>query len=92
MLGIGVGPVAVGVGAKNLLLLGEPRQLPQVSQGRHPEPVDGSALGWVSDGHDGAEIGGQFPLLAAERRRRYTPERDRRRRHELSTRTRGRAT
>ncbi|WP_374010199.1 TM0106 family RecB-like putative nuclease [Leifsonia sp. LS-T14] len=44
--------VAVGVAAKNLLLLGDPQQLPQVSQGRHPEPVDGSALGWVSDGHD----------------------------------------
>ncbi|WP_431247709.1 TM0106 family RecB-like putative nuclease [Leifsonia xyli] len=44
--------VAVGVAAKNVLLLGDPQQLPQVSQGRHPEPVDGSALGWVSDGHD----------------------------------------
>jgi uncharacterized protein len=44
--------IAVGVAAKNLLLLGDPQQLPQVSQGRHPEPVDGSALGWVSDGHD----------------------------------------
>ncbi|ANF33292.1 DNA helicase [Leifsonia xyli] len=44
--------VAVGVAAKNLLLLGDPQQLPQVSQGRHPEPVDGSALGWVSAGHD----------------------------------------
>ena len=43
---------AIGVAAKNLLLLGDPQQLPQVSQGRHPEPVDGSALGWVSDGHD----------------------------------------
>lgn len=44
--------VAIGVAAKNVLLLGDPQQLPQVSQGRHPEPVDGSALGWVSDGHD----------------------------------------
>lgn len=44
--------IAVGVAAKNLLLLGDPQQLPQVSQGRHPEPVDGSALGWVSEGHD----------------------------------------
>ncbi|MDR6970966.1 uncharacterized protein J2W45_001276 [Leifsonia shinshuensis] len=44
--------IAIGVAAKNLLLLGDPQQLPQVSQGRHPEPVDGSALGWVSDGHD----------------------------------------
>ena len=44
--------IAVGVSATNLLLLGDPQQLPQVSQGTHPEPVDGSALGWVSAGHD----------------------------------------
>ena len=44
--------IACGVAAKNLLLLGDPQQLPQVSQGIHPEPVDGSALGWISDGHD----------------------------------------
>jgi superfamily I DNA and/or RNA helicase len=34
------------------LLLGDPQQLPQVSQGLHPEPIDTSALGWVSEGHD----------------------------------------
>ncbi|WP_460796978.1 TM0106 family RecB-like putative nuclease [Microbacterium sp. GXF0217] len=39
--------IAVAAGAKNLLLLGDPQQLPQVSQGTHPEPVDTSALGWV---------------------------------------------
>src|SRR5690554_3653920 len=44
--------IASSVGARNLLLLGDPQQLPQVSQGLHPEPVDGSALGWISDGHD----------------------------------------
>lgn len=44
--------IAVGVSAKNLLLLGDPQQLPQVSQGLHPEPVDRSALGWLSEGHD----------------------------------------
>ncbi|MHA6670243.1 TM0106 family RecB-like putative nuclease [Homoserinimonas sp. A447] len=44
--------IASGVAARNLLLLGDPQQLPQVSQGLHPEPVDGSALGWISDGHD----------------------------------------
>jgi len=37
-------------GFEVLLLLGDPQQLPQVSQGSHPEPVDGSALGWLSDG------------------------------------------
>src|SRR5690606_19574752 len=40
------------VAARNLMLLGDPQQLPQVSQGLHPEPIDTSALGWVSDGHD----------------------------------------
>lgn len=33
--------------ARNLLLLGDPQQLPQVSQGIHPEPLDASALGWL---------------------------------------------
>lgn len=42
--------IAVAAGAKRLLLLGDPQQLPQVSQGTHPEPVDTSALGWVMDG------------------------------------------
>jgi uncharacterized protein len=41
--------VAVSVAAKRLLLLGDPQQLPQVSQGTHDEPVDRSALGWVMD-------------------------------------------
>ena len=44
--------IAVGVSARNLLLLGDPQQLPQVTQGLHPEPVDTSALGWLSAGHD----------------------------------------
>lgn len=42
--------IAVSVAAQRLLLLGDPQQLPQVSQGTHPEPVDTSALGWVMDG------------------------------------------
>jgi uncharacterized protein len=42
--------VAVSVAAKRLMLLGDPQQLPQVSQGQHPEPVDESALGWLSEG------------------------------------------
>ncbi len=43
--------MAVGVSARNLLLLGDPQQLPQVSQGTHPAPVDQSALGYIADGH-----------------------------------------
>ncbi len=42
--------VAVAPAAANLLLLGDPQQLPQVSQGTHPEPVDASALEWLVDG------------------------------------------
>lgn len=42
--------IAVSIAARNLLLLGDPQQLPQVSQGHHPEPVDESALGWLSEG------------------------------------------
>ena len=44
--------IAVSLAASRLLLLGDPQQLPQVSQGTHPEPVDTSALGWVMDGAD----------------------------------------
>ena len=43
--------IASAVAATRMLLLGDPQQLPQVSQGTHPEPVDVSALGWLADGH-----------------------------------------
>lgn len=43
--------IAVAPSARNLMLLGDPQQLPQVSQGTHPEPVDQSALGWLVEGH-----------------------------------------
>jgi predicted RecB family nuclease len=36
---------AVGTAARNLVLLGDPNQLPQVSQGSHPEGADSSVLG-----------------------------------------------
>lgn len=39
--------LAVSRAADRLLLLGDPQQLPQVSQGSHPDPVDASALGWL---------------------------------------------
>ena len=42
--------LAVARAARNLLLLGDPQQLPQVTQGSHPQPIDESALGWLSDG------------------------------------------
>ncbi|MGE5694374.1 MAG: TM0106 family RecB-like putative nuclease [Candidatus Sericytochromatia bacterium] len=39
--------IAVARAAASLLLLGDPQQLPEVSRGCHPEPVDESALGWL---------------------------------------------
>ncbi|MDJ0336027.1 TM0106 family RecB-like putative nuclease [Salinibacterium sp. G-O1] len=49
--------IGVAMSAKNVLLLGDPQQLPQVSQGTHPAPVDQSALGYIAGGH---------PVLPAE--------------------------
>jgi uncharacterized protein len=37
--------LAVGTAARNLVLLGDPNQLPQVSQGSHPPGADASVLG-----------------------------------------------
>ncbi|MFN2320876.1 MAG: TM0106 family RecB-like putative nuclease [Dermatophilaceae bacterium] len=39
--------LAASVAGARLLLLGDPAQLPQVSTGSHPDPVDASALGWL---------------------------------------------
>ena len=61
--------IASSVAARNLLLLGDPQQLPQVSQGNHPEPVDASALGWVADGHD--VLPAEFGYFLAESRRMH---------------------
>ncbi|GAA2444077.1 TM0106 family RecB-like putative nuclease [Agromyces soli] len=61
--------IAVSVAARNLLLLGDPQQLPQVSQALHPEPVDASALGWVADGHD--VLPAEFGYFLAESRRMH---------------------
>ncbi len=44
--------MAASVAANRLLLLGDPQQLPQVSQATHAEFVDESALGWLMRGHD----------------------------------------
>jgi predicted RecB family nuclease len=43
--------IAVARAAANLMFIGDPQQLPQVSQGRHPEPVQVSALGWLVEEH-----------------------------------------
>ncbi|GAA1938234.1 TM0106 family RecB-like putative nuclease [Agromyces allii] len=61
--------IAASVSARNLLLLGDPQQLPQVSQGIHLEPVDTSALGWIADGHD--VLPAEFGFFLAESRRMH---------------------
>ena len=61
--------IAVSVAARNLLLLGDPQQLPQVSQALHPEPVDTSALGWVADGHE--VLPPEYGYFLAESRRMH---------------------
>src|SRR5262245_3195352 len=42
--------VAAGSAARSLVLLGDPNQLPQVTQGTHPDGADRSALEHVLDG------------------------------------------
>lgn len=42
---------AMGRSAKNIVLVGDPRQLPQVIQGAHPEPADLSCLDWMLGDH-----------------------------------------
>ncbi|ACQ78515.1 conserved hypothetical protein [Beutenbergia cavernae DSM 12333] len=42
--------VATSTAARRLLLLGDPQQLAQVSQGDHAEPIDSSSLAWISGG------------------------------------------
>ncbi|WP_285742871.1 bifunctional RecB family nuclease/DEAD/DEAH box helicase [Lentzea sp. NBRC 105346] len=44
--------VAVATGARNLVLLGDPQQLPQVVQGTHPPGADASALGHLLGSED----------------------------------------
>jgi len=59
--------IGVAMSAKRILLLGDPQQLPQVSQGIHPAPVDGSALGHVIGDH--AVLPKEFGYFLEESRR-----------------------
>lgn len=43
--------VAMGRAARNIVLVGDPRQLPQVVQGAHPEPANLSCLDWMLGEH-----------------------------------------
>jgi uncharacterized protein len=61
--------IAVSLASSRMLLLGDPQQLPQVSQGTHPEPVDTSALGWVIDGAE--VVPPEFGYFLARTRRMH---------------------
>lgn len=61
--------IAASVAAQRLLLLGDPQQLPQVSQGAHPEPVDTSALGWLLGEHETIPAGAGYFLSETRRMR-----------------------
>ena len=41
---------AMGRAARNIVLVGDPQQLPQVIQGAHPAPVNLSCLDWLAQG------------------------------------------
>ena len=43
--------VAMGRAARNIVPVGDPRQLPQVIQGAHPEPANLSCLDWMLGEH-----------------------------------------
>lgn len=43
--------LAIGRAARNIVLVGDPQQLPQVIQGAHPHPANLSCLEWVLDDH-----------------------------------------
>src|SRR3546814_2792971 len=43
--------VAMGRCARNIVLVGDPRQLPQVIQGAHPAPANLSCLEWMLGDH-----------------------------------------
>ncbi len=43
--------VAMGRAARNIVLVGDPRQLPQVIQGAHPPPAHLSCLDWILGDH-----------------------------------------
>ncbi|WP_208645066.1 TM0106 family RecB-like putative nuclease [Rhizobium gallicum] len=43
--------IAMGRCARNIVLVGDPRQLPQVIQGAHPDPANLSCLEWMLGDH-----------------------------------------
>lgn len=60
---------AMGRAARNIVLVGDPRQLPQVIQGAHPEPADLSCLQWMLGEH--ATVPADRGIFLAETRRMH---------------------
>src|SRR5690606_36306304 len=61
--------VAMGRAARNIVLVGAPRQLPQVTQGAHPAPANLSCLEWMLGEH--ATVPADRGIFLAETRRMH---------------------
>lgn len=61
--------VAMGRAARNIVLVGDPRQLPQVIQGAHPAPANLSCLEWMLGEH--ATVPPDRGIFLAETRRMH---------------------
>ena len=61
--------VAMGRAARNIVLVGDPRQLPQVIQGAHPAPANLSCLEWMLGEH--ATVPLDRGIFLAETRRMH---------------------
>jgi predicted RecB family nuclease len=61
--------VAMGRAARNIVLVGDPRQLPQVIQGAHPDPANLSCLDWMLGDH--ATISGDRGIFLPTSRRMH---------------------
>src|SRR3546814_15920491 len=61
--------VAMGRAARNIVLVGDPRQLPQVIQGAHPAPANLSCLEWMLGEH--APVPADRGIFLAETRRMH---------------------
>ncbi len=61
--------VAMSNAAGNLVLIGDPRQLPQVIQGAHPHPAKLSCLDWILG--DGRNVDREHGIFLPESRRMH---------------------
>ena len=61
--------IAMSNAAANLVLVGDPRQLPQVTQGAHPHPADLSCLDWMLG--EGKNVDPKCGIFLPETRRMH---------------------